>query len=156
MFQKWKYTSKQSTNKNTLKTIRLCSQFNMISSWYIIISLYVRFIFSFLTCISFPYVFLIVQLFFFSCVRWKPPTLRKDPVAHHYFSWTVISFFPRMLAKDQLITLLQRCEDVLQLVSSKKMKNAHVQLKDLLSEFNRLDSKWRKCRENMCQEMFVI
>lgn len=53
-----------------------------------------------------------------------------------------LMLFPsRMLAKDELITLLQRCAEILQLVKSKKMKNAVVQLKDLLTKFKQLDSK---------------
>uniref|UniRef100_A0A8D3CM33 Origin recognition complex subunit 3 n=1 Tax=Scophthalmus maximus TaxID=52904 RepID=A0A8D3CM33_SCOMX len=38
----------------------------------------------------------------------------------------------KMLAKDELITLLQRCADILQSVKSKKMRTAHVQLEELL------------------------
>uniref|UniRef100_A0A4W6F4L6 Origin recognition complex subunit 3 n=1 Tax=Lates calcarifer TaxID=8187 RepID=A0A4W6F4L6_LATCA len=41
----------------------------------------------------------------------------------------------RMLAKDELITLLQRCAETLQSVKSKKMKNALVQLEELLTKF---------------------
>ncbi|XP_028995450.1 origin recognition complex subunit 3 isoform X2 [Betta splendens] len=46
----------------------------------------------------------------------------------------------KMLAKDELITLLQRCAEVLQRVKSKKMKNAVVQLEELLSKFKQLDT----------------
>lgn len=46
-----------------------------------------------------------------------------------------------MLAKDELIALLQRCVEILQPVKSEKMKNALVQLKDLLTKFKQLDSK---------------
>ena len=46
-----------------------------------------------------------------------------------------------MLAKDELITLLQRCVEILQPVKSKKMKNALVQLEELLARFKQLDSK---------------
>lgn len=49
-----------------------------------------------------------------------------------------------MLAKDELITLLQRCVEILQPVKSKKMNNALVQLKDLLAKFKQLDSKLKK------------
>ncbi|XP_035466420.2 origin recognition complex subunit 3 isoform X2 [Scophthalmus maximus] len=46
----------------------------------------------------------------------------------------------KMLAKDELITLLQRCADILQSVKSKKMRTAHVQLEELLAKFKQLDS----------------
>ncbi|GLD67753.1 zinc finger protein 292-like protein [Lates japonicus] len=46
----------------------------------------------------------------------------------------------RMLAKDELITLLQRCAETLQSVKSKKMKNALVQLEELLTKFKQLDT----------------
>lgn len=46
-----------------------------------------------------------------------------------------------MLAKDELIALLQRCVEILQPVKSKKMKKALVQLEDLLAKFKQLDSK---------------
>ncbi|XP_070777217.1 origin recognition complex subunit 3 isoform X2 [Enoplosus armatus] len=45
----------------------------------------------------------------------------------------------KMLAKDELIALLQRCAEILQPVKSKKMKNALVQLQDLLIKFKQLD-----------------
>uniref|UniRef100_A0A8D3E115 Origin recognition complex subunit 3 n=1 Tax=Scophthalmus maximus TaxID=52904 RepID=A0A8D3E115_SCOMX len=47
----------------------------------------------------------------------------------------------KMLAKDELITLLQRCADILQSVKSKKMRTAHVQLEELLAKFKQLDCK---------------
>uniref|UniRef100_A0A671U0E3 Origin recognition complex subunit 3 n=1 Tax=Sparus aurata TaxID=8175 RepID=A0A671U0E3_SPAAU len=47
----------------------------------------------------------------------------------------------RMLAKDELVALLQRCVEILQPVKSKKMKNAFLQLTDLLTKFKQLDSK---------------
>lgn len=57
-------------------------------------------------------------------------------------SVTKLLWFPsRMLAKDELIALLQRCVEILQPVKSKKMKAALVQLKDLLAKFKQLDSK---------------
>lgn len=46
-----------------------------------------------------------------------------------------------MLAKDELVALLQRCVEILQPVKSKKMKNAFLQLTDLLTKFKQLDSK---------------
>ncbi|KAK9533746.1 hypothetical protein VZT92_008846 [Zoarces viviparus] len=46
----------------------------------------------------------------------------------------------KMLAKDQLIALLQRCEETLQSVKSKKMKSARVQLGDTLARFKQLDT----------------
>ncbi|XP_068582459.1 origin recognition complex subunit 3 isoform X2 [Cebidichthys violaceus] len=45
----------------------------------------------------------------------------------------------KMLAKDQLIALLQRCEETLQPAKSKKMKSAVVQLEDLLARLKQLD-----------------
>uniref|UniRef100_A0A671U2Q6 Origin recognition complex subunit 3 n=1 Tax=Sparus aurata TaxID=8175 RepID=A0A671U2Q6_SPAAU len=45
----------------------------------------------------------------------------------------------RMLAKDELVALLQRCVEILQPVKSKKMKNAFLQLTDLLTKFKQLD-----------------
>uniref|UniRef100_A0A8D3DA54 Origin recognition complex subunit 3 n=1 Tax=Scophthalmus maximus TaxID=52904 RepID=A0A8D3DA54_SCOMX len=44
-----------------------------------------------------------------------------------------VAFPSRMLAKDELITLLQRCADILQSVKSKKMRTAHVQLEELIT-----------------------
>ncbi|XP_042244216.1 origin recognition complex subunit 3 [Thunnus maccoyii] len=46
----------------------------------------------------------------------------------------------KMLAKDELITLLQRCAEILQPVKSKRMKSAHVQLEDLLTKLKQLDT----------------
>lgn len=46
----------------------------------------------------------------------------------------------KMLAKDELIALLQRCVDILQLAKSKRMKSAHVQLEELLAKFKQLDT----------------
>ncbi|XP_068195277.1 origin recognition complex subunit 3 isoform X2 [Antennarius striatus] len=45
----------------------------------------------------------------------------------------------KMLAKDELVRMLQRCEEILQPVKSKKMRNTVVQLKDLLTTFKQLD-----------------
>lgn len=46
-----------------------------------------------------------------------------------------------MLARGELVALLQRCVEILQPSKSKKMKNALVQLEELLSKFKQLDSK---------------
>ncbi|XP_053191596.1 origin recognition complex subunit 3 [Scomber japonicus] len=46
----------------------------------------------------------------------------------------------KMLAKDELITSLQRCTEILQPVKSKRMKNACVQLDDLLTKLKQLDT----------------
>ncbi|XP_015240648.1 PREDICTED: origin recognition complex subunit 3 [Cyprinodon variegatus] len=46
----------------------------------------------------------------------------------------------RMLAKDELMLLLQKCADVLQPVNSKKMQAAFVQLEELLTKFKQLDA----------------
>lgn len=46
----------------------------------------------------------------------------------------------KMLAKDELLSLLQRCSEVLQTVKSKKMKAALVQLEELLAKFKQLDA----------------
>ncbi|XP_058472192.1 origin recognition complex subunit 3 isoform X1 [Solea solea] len=46
----------------------------------------------------------------------------------------------KMLAKDELITLLQRCAENLQTVKSKKMNAAFVQLEELLAKFKQLDT----------------
>ncbi|XP_056281980.1 origin recognition complex subunit 3 [Pseudoliparis swirei] len=45
----------------------------------------------------------------------------------------------KMLAKDQLISLLQRCEEILQAAKSKNIKVALVQLEDMLAKFKQLD-----------------
>ncbi|XP_061553237.1 origin recognition complex subunit 3 [Phycodurus eques] len=45
----------------------------------------------------------------------------------------------KMLAKDELIALLQRCAEILRSANSKKMKSALVQLEDMLSKFKQLD-----------------
>nr|XP_061824289.1 origin recognition complex subunit 3-like isoform X1 [Nerophis lumbriciformis] len=45
----------------------------------------------------------------------------------------------KMLAKDELIALLQRCAEILQPVKSKKMMSALVQLEDMLAKFKQLD-----------------
>lgn len=52
-----------------------------------------------------------------------------------------VSIFPRMLAKDELISLLQRCVEILERSKSKKMKNALGQLRDLLAKLQQLDGK---------------
>uniref|UniRef100_A0A3Q3WLZ9 Origin recognition complex subunit 3 n=1 Tax=Mola mola TaxID=94237 RepID=A0A3Q3WLZ9_MOLML len=46
----------------------------------------------------------------------------------------------KVQSKDELIASLQRCVDILQLVKSKKMKKALVQLKELLAKFMQLDA----------------
>uniref|UniRef100_A0A3Q0T8K2 Origin recognition complex subunit 3 n=1 Tax=Amphilophus citrinellus TaxID=61819 RepID=A0A3Q0T8K2_AMPCI len=46
----------------------------------------------------------------------------------------------KMLAKDELVALLQRCVEILQSSKSKNMKNALVQLEELLAKFKQLDS----------------
>ncbi|XP_020496380.2 origin recognition complex subunit 3 isoform X1 [Labrus bergylta] len=46
----------------------------------------------------------------------------------------------KMLAKDELIALLQRCVEILQPVKSKRMKNAWVQLEELLAKLKQLDT----------------
>ncbi|XP_035023733.2 origin recognition complex subunit 3 isoform X1 [Hippoglossus stenolepis] len=46
----------------------------------------------------------------------------------------------KMLAKEELITLLQRCAEILQQVKSKEMKNALIQLEELLAKFKQLDT----------------
>lgn len=59
-----------------------------------------------------------------------------------YHSTVNLLLFPsRMLAKDELIALLQRCLEILQTVKSKQMKKARVQLEELLAKFKQLDSK---------------
>lgn len=52
-----------------------------------------------------------------------------------------VSIFPRMLAKDELISLLQRCVEILEPSKSKKMKSALGHLTDLLAKFKQLDGK---------------
>nr|XP_019940133.1 PREDICTED: origin recognition complex subunit 3 isoform X2 [Paralichthys olivaceus] len=46
----------------------------------------------------------------------------------------------KMLAKEELITLLQRCAEIVQLAKSKKMKMALIQLEELLTKFKQLDT----------------
>ncbi|KAK2825988.1 hypothetical protein Q5P01_020202 [Channa striata] len=46
----------------------------------------------------------------------------------------------KMLAKDELISLLQRCAEILQPVKSKTMKMALDQLQELLAKFEQLDT----------------
>uniref|UniRef100_A0A8C9ZY89 Origin recognition complex subunit 3 n=1 Tax=Sander lucioperca TaxID=283035 RepID=A0A8C9ZY89_SANLU len=46
----------------------------------------------------------------------------------------------KMLAKDELIALLQRCAEILQPAKSKKIKSALVQLEDMLTKFKQLDT----------------
>lgn len=65
--------------------------------------------------------------------------------------------FPsRMLAKDELVALLQRCVEILQPVKSKKMKNAFLQLTDLLTKFKQLDSKSWKWRLSIHMKLFSM
>ncbi|XP_049595343.1 origin recognition complex subunit 3 [Syngnathus scovelli] len=45
----------------------------------------------------------------------------------------------KMMAKDELIALLQRCTETLQPSNSKMMKSALVELEDMLSKFRQLD-----------------
>uniref|UniRef100_A0A671U2K5 Origin recognition complex subunit 3 n=1 Tax=Sparus aurata TaxID=8175 RepID=A0A671U2K5_SPAAU len=54
----------------------------------------------------------------------------------------------RMLAKDELVALLQRCVEILQPVKSKKMKNAFLQLTDLLSIHMKLFSTLLEMNES--------
>lgn len=53
-----------------------------------------------------------------------------------------------MLAKDELISLLQRCLEILQQSKSKKMKSALSQLTELLAKFKQLDGKLSKSRQS--------
>ncbi|XP_054653030.1 origin recognition complex subunit 3 isoform X2 [Dunckerocampus dactyliophorus] len=55
----------------------------------------------------------------------------------------------KMLAKDELIALLQRCAEILQPVKSKKMKSALVQLEDMITKLKQLDaaSEVAQCEE---------
>ncbi|XP_074517177.1 origin recognition complex subunit 3 [Sebastes fasciatus] len=46
----------------------------------------------------------------------------------------------KMLAKDMLVALLQRCAEILQPAKSKKMKSALVQLEEMLAKFKQLDT----------------
>ncbi|XP_061600272.1 origin recognition complex subunit 3 [Cololabis saira] len=46
----------------------------------------------------------------------------------------------KMLAKDELILLLQKCAEILKSVKSKSVKKALVQLEELLAKFKQLDS----------------
>ncbi|XP_053290337.1 origin recognition complex subunit 3 isoform X1 [Pleuronectes platessa] len=46
----------------------------------------------------------------------------------------------KMLAKEELVMLLQRCAEILQQVKSKKMKNALNQLEEMLIKFKQLDT----------------
>ncbi|XP_049918029.1 origin recognition complex subunit 3 isoform X1 [Epinephelus moara] len=46
----------------------------------------------------------------------------------------------KMLAKDELIALLQKCVEILQAAKAKKMKSALVQLEDMLAKFKQLDT----------------
>uniref|UniRef100_A0A3Q2PFB7 Origin recognition complex subunit 3 n=1 Tax=Fundulus heteroclitus TaxID=8078 RepID=A0A3Q2PFB7_FUNHE len=57
--------------------------------------------------------------------------------------------FLRMLAKDELISLLQKCAEVLQPVKSKQMKNARVQLEELLAKFKQLDGENIQHEDNL-------
>lgn len=45
----------------------------------------------------------------------------------------------RMLAKDELMSSLQRCAEILRPIKSKKMKSALVQLEELLAKFKHVD-----------------
>lgn len=49
-----------------------------------------------------------------------------------------------MLAKDELISLLQRCLEILQQSKTKKIKSAHGRLAELLAKFKQLDGKLSK------------
>lgn len=79
--------------------------------------------------------------------RYFSPATTHSEVSHLGCCCTVLTivnllWFPsRMLAKDELIALLQRCAEIMRPVKSKKMKNALVQLEDLLAKFEQLDSK---------------
>lgn len=46
-----------------------------------------------------------------------------------------------MLAKDELMALLQKCVDTLESVKSKRMKKALSELKELLSKFEQMDGE---------------
>lgn len=61
--------------------------------------------------------------------HWHPPTPHSPP---------------RMLAKDELLSLLQRCSQVLQQSKSRNVKRVHSQLEELLAKFKRLDGKLSK------------
>ena len=50
-------------------------------------------------------------------------------------------FVHRMLAKDELIVMLQRCVEILRPVKSKKMKATLCQLEEMLVKFKQLDGK---------------
>uniref|UniRef100_A0A3Q2YE56 Origin recognition complex subunit 3 n=1 Tax=Hippocampus comes TaxID=109280 RepID=A0A3Q2YE56_HIPCM len=52
-----------------------------------------------------------------------------------------------MLAKDELIALLQKCTEILQPIKSKMMKSAFVQLEDMLNKFKQLDNESRRSKK---------
>lgn len=54
---------------------------------------------------------------------------------------TNLWFLSRMLAKDELITLLQSCAEILRSEKSKKMKRACVQMDDVLTRLKQLDGE---------------
>lgn len=53
-----------------------------------------------------------------------------------------------MLAKEELISLLQRCLEILQQSKSKKIKSALSQLTELLAKFKQCDGKLSKSRQS--------
>lgn len=60
----------------------------------------------------------------------------------------IFMFLLRMLAKEELISLLQRCLEILQQSKSKKIKSALSQLTEFLAKFKQLDGKFSKSRQS--------
>lgn len=71
---------------------------------------------------------------------WMGFVFLKYPEMNHLS----VYFFIRILAKDELVALLQQCAETLQSAKSKKMKNALVQLQELLTNFRQMDGKQRQ------------
>ncbi|TNN80151.1 Origin recognition complex subunit 3 [Liparis tanakae] len=75
------------------------------------------------------------------CCKKKAALLNVMQLGHQDLeSIRQLQSFKRMLAKDQLIALLQTCEEILQAAKSKTIKVALVQLEDMLAKFKQLDS----------------
>uniref|UniRef100_A0A7N5ZTH6 Origin recognition complex subunit 3 n=1 Tax=Anabas testudineus TaxID=64144 RepID=A0A7N5ZTH6_ANATE len=83
------------------------------------------------------------------CCKKKDAQLNVMQLSHPLVNMTALTLsnagysmkLLKMLAKDELITLLQRCAEILQPVKSKKIKEALVHLEELLAKLKQLDTE---------------
>lgn len=73
----------------------------------------------------------------------------------YFLEATIVSFY-RLMAKDELVALLQKCVVILSSSKSKKMKAALGQLQNYLAKFDQLDSTFTVVSHVMTVHLFII